>query len=59
LILFFVAFVSNEPFLPDTEYLVKVKVKNQTGKIVFQKNWKFKTEEEDSFMKMYAPEIPE
>ncbi|MCW7481225.1 hypothetical protein [Leptospira kanakyensis] len=55
----FVAFVANEPFSPNTEYTVKTKVKNQSGKIVFQKTWKFRTESEDSFFKTFAPQDPE
>ncbi|WP_167880101.1 hypothetical protein [Leptospira brenneri] len=54
----FVAFVANEPFQANSEYMVKAKVKNQTGKIVFQKTWKFRTESEDSFFKTFAPENP-
>ncbi|TGL72223.1 hypothetical protein [Leptospira jelokensis] len=54
-----VAFVANEPFQPNTEYTVKTKVKNQFGKIVFQKSWKFRTEAEDSFFKTFAAQNTE
>lgn len=55
----FVAFVANEPFQPNSEYTAKAKVKNQLGKIVFDKTWKFRTESEDSFFKTFAPQNPE
>ncbi|TGL85957.1 hypothetical protein EHQ68_09315 [Leptospira congkakensis] len=54
----FVAFVANEPFLPNSEYTVNAKIKNQLGKIVFQKTWKFRTESDDSFFKTFANQDP-
>ncbi|GBF48522.1 hypothetical protein LPTSP4_00210 [Leptospira ryugenii] len=54
----FVAFVSNAPFQPNTTYTVKAKVKDGNGKQVFQKVWKFTTEPEDSFDRMYTKNIP-